>query len=290
MIQTIENGVLKVAIKSRGAELTSIQSMADNTEFLWQAAPVHWNRQAPILFPIVGQLKDDKFRLGNRNFQMPRHGFARDSEFQFTGGTGHSARFDLQHDEATMKNYPFPFQLGVSYCLYGNRLAVKYTVENPSARPLYFSIGGHPALRCPIEDHEEFDDYYLEFEKSETQGRWLLNDGLYTGTQETCLDQQQILRLSRDLFQKGAVVFRGLESQRIALKSQKSNRAVTMDFEGFPYFAIWTLPANAPFLCLEPWYGLADFQAFDGDFIAKEGIQALREGQAFSCEYGMTFA
>ncbi|MCD6287623.1 MAG: aldose 1-epimerase family protein [Candidatus Hydrogenedentes bacterium] len=285
----LTSGTLHITVADRGAELTSVKSVADNTEFIWQADPEIWGRHAPVLFPIVGKLKNDTYRLGGKEYKLGQHGFARDCRFAVVGQTDNSLTFELNESEETLDAFPFRFVLNVTYTLTGNRLEVGYAVNNPADTDLLFSIGGHPGFRCPIDDTESFSDYYIEFDHAETVGRRLVRDGLFRGLEPCYLNGQKTIELNAELFKEDALVFDNLRSDKLELRSRTGNHSITFEFPGFPYLGIWTKYGSDRFICIEPWYGLADTETFGGDFSQKEGIQRLGPDRTFRCKYGMTF-
>ncbi len=284
MFEILENDFLTVKAKSSGAELVSVAAKADGAEFLWPADPSIWGRHAPVLFPLVGMVKNNQFRYRGRSYQLGQHGFARDAEFSLVEKSAALLVFELGETEATLARYPFRFRLTIRYQLQSSRVVVTYLVENPDSAPLYFSIGAHPGFVCPLGDD---DSYFLEFEQEETAARWHVVDGLCGRPEEKYLDQSKTLALSESLFAHGALIFKGLQSTRIALKSHKHPHSVTVDFAGFPCLGIWSKPG--PFVCIEPWYGLADAVDFDGDLSEKEGIIALAPQQVFTCQHSIDF-
>ncbi len=282
---TIKNDRLEVSTKSEGAELTSIK--LNDKEYLWNGDEKYWGRHAPILFPIVGKLKDGKTLIEDKEYLMGRHGFARDMEFEVIEHTENKVKYLLKSDDRTLKSYPYLFELYVSYELEGNRLKVVYEVKNTDEKDIYFSIGAHPAFCCPIEEKEKFEDYYIEFEKNETQN-FIAQDenGYISEGNSLIMDNTNVLELDKDVFKKiDTYIFHNLNSKEVSLKSKKSGRCIKMYFESFPYFGIWTKPNAAPFICLEPWYGVTDFKRTDGKFINKVGIQRLEIGKIFVCDY-----
>lgn len=282
---TIKNDRLEVSTKSEGAELTSIK--LNGKEYLWSGDEKYWGRHAPILFPIVGKLKDGKTLIEDKEYLMGRHGFARDMEFEVIDHTENKVKYLLKSDDRTLKSYPYLFELYVSYELEENRLKVVYEVKNTDEKDIYFSIGAHPAFCCPIEGNEKFEDYYIEFEKNETQNFIAQDENGYISEENSLImDNTNVLELDKDVFKKiDTYIFHNLNSKDVSLKSKKSDRCIKMYFEGFPYFGIWTKPDAAPFICLEPWYGVTDFKRTDGKFINKVGIQRLEIGKTFVCDY-----
>ncbi|MFN3404594.1 MAG: aldose 1-epimerase family protein [Cytophagaceae bacterium] len=286
MVAIIINEFLKVSVKSSGAELISIKNTISNTEYLWQGDPSFWGRRAPVLFPIVGKVSGNKYRVDGKEYELPQHGFARDMHFDLVDQQDSNLTYCLKSSEQTKKLYPYDFELYISYSLNGNKLIVSYEVKNTDDKAIYFSIGAHPGFRCPLEEKESFNDYYLEFEKKENAVRHLITEGLANGKTEEVLKDENILNLSYDLFNtKDAVIFKNLKSSQVTLKSRKSKHQIKMDFAGFPYLGIWTKPG--PFVCLEPWFGIADQYGYEGEFKDKEAIRSLMKGKTFKAEYSI---
>lgn len=289
MITKLESELLEVSSVKNGAQLTSIKGKKDGIEYLWNANPKYWNRHAPILFPIVGKVKDNKYRIGEKEYTLGQHGFARDNEFQIVENSNNKIVYRLTSSEETLKNYPYNFLLDVEYFLSGNILKITYKVRNTDIKKIFFSIGAHPGFNCPLSASEIMEDYYLEFNETETAYREFLDagTGLLNGVFGLVLDQENILNLSEDLFKDDALIFKGLKSNEIALKSYKNNKKLTMNFEGFPYMGIWSKPGGAPFICIEPWLGHADSIDFNGDFREKPGIIGLETDKEFICTYSI---
>ena len=283
MQSTIKNNSIKVIINHKGAELSSIRNAADR-EFIWQADPNFWPRHAPLLFPIVGKLKDLSYTYKNSNYHLPQHGFARDKDFYLKSISDDFVVFYLNSDVETQKNYPFEFELMVSYGLIKNKLIVEYKVSNFGTEDMPFSIGAHPGFCCPIAPDEKLEDYKLIFEEPENLSRYLLQDGLLNGETEPYLSNAKEITLTKDSFAKDAVVLENFRSKHLTLQSCKSTHAVKVSIEGFPYLGIWNKP-GAPFVCIEPWFGLADSIDSSGDIMRKKGIQILAPQKEFSCSY-----
>jgi len=218
MIKTLENDHLKIAVKHHGAELSSLVKKLTGTEYLWQADSTYWGRHAPILFPIVGRLQNDTFLIGDQKYAMKQHGLARNMDFELIKSNKDSLTFELTNSEDTLKNYPFPFGLRLTYSLSENQLIVGYEVFNPSEETLYFSIGGHPAFRCPLQDGEKRSDYQLVFQKREITFTQRLDNGIRNGKKELILDQQNKLPITDTLFDEDALVFENLTSETVNLQ------------------------------------------------------------------------
>ncbi|MDO5516953.1 MAG: aldose 1-epimerase family protein [Clostridium sp.] len=289
MNYTLENSKLKITARSHGGEITSIESKADGTQYLWNGNPEYWKYHAPILFPIVGKVNNSKYRVGGKEFELPQHGLARVSEFNMIDKKDDEITFELKYSEDTLKVYPYKFSLKSNYSLENDTVKVTYTVENIDDKTIYFSIGSHPAFMCPIDKNEELTDCYIEFNKEEDSKRIELNSqGYLTHTKEKCLENTTKLKLYKDLFKDDALVFDDLKSNIMTIKSEKSEKSLEFDFTGFPYMGIWAPKDGAPFVCIEPWFGHADYEDFDGDFKEKEGILSLEQGKKFSCTFKVT--
>ncbi len=281
----LKNDTVVASTRSFGAELTSLYRLDHRMEYLWQGDPAYWPRHAPILFPIVGRLANDTLRLGDRGYPMKQHGFARDREFHVAHRSDEGAMFRLMHDEQTLQQFPFRFELSVSYRLDRNTLHVRYTVANRDNREIYFSIGGHPAFNCPMTPALAMEDYCLEFDCEESADRHFLSEGLRNGQVQRALDRSRRLPLHPGLFDRDALIFKGLASSSTSLRSDRSPHAVSVRFDGFPYLGVWSKP-GAPFVCIEPWHGVAD-RPGGGPFDRKEGVRSLAVGAVFECQYSI---
>lgn len=280
MKEKIENRLLSVEVSHAGAELSSIFHKLQQKEYLWQGDNAWWPRKAPVLFPVVGKLNNNSFQVNGESFSLPQHGFARDETFALLERSTDRLLFILRSTEKILRNYPFEFELLIGYELNEARLNVTYEVKNTGKDPMYFSIGAHPGFNCPLNATERFSDYYLEFEKEETLERHLLTEGTFNGKTERVMNGSKILTLEEELFKKDAIVFKNMNSERIFLRSKKSDYSLEFAFKDFPFFGIWTKP-GAPFICLEPWCGIADNMNFKGELKDKEGIVSLAAGDHF---------
>jgi len=287
MISKLENDFLEVLADENGGELISIKGKEDNIEYLWKGDPEYWNRHAPILFPIVGKVKDNKYRIGDKEYKLGQHGFARDSKFEVISHNTNKIIFRLSSTEETLKKYPFKFELDIKYCLDLNNLKVTYIVRNTDKGKIYFSIGAHPGFTCPFLEAETMEDYYLEFDEKETAKGEVLHKetGLLTKDSQLELKHESIINLNKDLFKQDAIIFRNLKSTKVSLKNHKNSKKITVGFEGFPYLGVWSKPTGAAFVCIEPWFGHADSVDFNGDFSEKAGIIPLDKDAEFICTY-----
>lgn len=273
-MHVLENDWLRIEVSELGAELQRLYRKDTGLEYLWSGDPAYWGKFSPVLFPIVGTLRNNHYRYKGTDFTLPRHGFAREKRFDVTAATASILEFTLQDDEATRVVYPFRFVLRLTYTLEEHRLRVAYTVLNPDENLLYFSLGAHPAFAVPLERGTAYHDYRLVFNRPETTVRWGLQDGLLLNKGESFLVDSRDIPLSETLFARDAIVLKGLSSDEVSLVRDGSTHGWTFGFAGWPHLGIWA--ANgAPFVCIEPWQGHADPVDHDGDFTTKPGIVKL---------------
>jgi len=280
---TISNSTISVTINHKGAELVSLQSLDTKREYIWEGNPEFWGKHSPILFPIVGTLKGNAYQYNDKNYSLPRHGFARDFDFQLISQEKNKVVFSLQDLPETFNVYPFKFELQLIYTLLNTELIVTYKVINKSTQTMPFCIGGHPAFALK----GKFEDYSLQFETDDKLISYALkNDLLSENTQSIELQNNQ-LPLTYPLFENDALVFKSLQSKQIQIL-EKGKPILKFKFNDFPHFGIWT-KINAPFICLEPWLGYADTVNTNGNLVEKEGIQFLESNSykefSFSIEF-----
>lgn len=280
-MKKISNGILAVGIREKGAELTSILDLRDNTEHLWQADPAGWGWHAPVLFPVVGRCLNDEIIIGENTYPMPKHGFARHLPFTCIQEDEHSICFHLTDNEETLKQYPFSFQFRITYKLVHDELHTLYEVLNTGEEILPFSLGAHPAFRLPFSEQQDYTDSRIIFEKTEAAPRFLIDqDGFFTGESRPTLDKGSI-RLFPALFDEDALIFKTLESRSLLLEDNTSRKGIQVHFTGFPYLGLWSRVA-APFVCIEPWLGCADTAGKKIPFNEKEGIIQLPVHEQFT--------
>ncbi|MBH8559691.1 aldose epimerase family protein [Hymenobacter negativus] len=286
---TLSTPACQATFAAHGAELTSLRTTVNALEYIWPADPAVWARHAPVLFPLVGRLPDDAYSYEGRHYKLPQHGFARDQEFAVVRHTATELVFRLHHDETTRVVFPFAFELTITYTLRDTELTVRWDVRNPATdAPLLFSIGAHPAVRCPLLPDEKFEDYYFEFDHPVTLERHLLQGGLLTGQTAPVLTEERELPLSYNLFADDALVFKHYDFSGLTLRSHKSAHFVRFQFDGFPYLGLWTKGPGANFVCVEPWHGIASAAGKPGELSQKEGILTLEPGQTFTAAYTIT--
>ena len=282
---TLENDILKVEVGETGAELRSIFHKLNGLQYLWDGNPQFWNRRAPLLFPIVGRLKNDTMSYQGQNYHMTQHGFVRDMLFEIMASTTQEITLKCESNSETKMKYPFVWVLYNKYSVNNNILSVESeVVNNSNSEPMLFSIGYHPAFRVPLVENLSYEDYELTLNHVPSSlQRHLIKDGLIDNFTESCL-KGGLLSLSADTFANDAMVFKNIDTDEIILSSQRSPHGIRFMYKGFPYLGIWSKP-NAHFVCLEPWHGIADRVSHDGNFENKEGIIQLASGETFRCGY-----
>ena len=276
----IKNSFIKAKIKLFGAELNSLQKIDEDLEYIWQGNPKYWARHSPVLFPIVGRLKNDSYFYKNKKYSLSQHGFVRDKEFELIKKGEDFIEFSLKNDEETLKNYPFLFELNISYKLEKTKLIISYKVKNRSEDRLYFSIGAHPAFNISSGD-------FLDFEDVRTSKRYFLNDkGLIYKNQEVSFTKNSLI-LGEEIFKNDALVFNDNNIKSIILRDKNSNKILKVEFKDFPYLGVWSKPNLAPFVCIEPWFGVADEENSNQNIEDKRGVQVLLKDELFSCFYSI---
>ncbi|MBL7927062.1 MAG: aldose 1-epimerase family protein [Bacteroidia bacterium] len=283
MIYTISNQQIQISVKQAGAELCSIKNLT-GTEFMWQAG-AQWQRHAPVLFPIVGKLKDNGFNYNDKKYALTQHGFARDMLFNCVAKTD-TITCTLIDDAFTQEKYPFKFKLDIIYSLLSDGVLVSYRITNTGSQLMPFSVGGHPAFNCPLLADEKFEDYEIVFDKSASLSSLMLQNGLFDGSVKHLASDSNRFSLHKHIFDDDALVFENLHAKHVKLLSKKTGSFVEMSLEGFPYLGIWSKP-GAPFVCLEPWCGRADSVNANGNLFDKTGIEILAPGAQFERTYSI---
>ena len=278
---TIRNERLTAQIHELGAELKSL--VMDGTEYIWGGHPDIWKGSCPLLFPICGGLKGDKYTYKGQEYSLPRHGFGRTKVFAVESVTADSAVFLLKASEETKAVYPFDFELRVRYTLTEQSLQIGYEVKNLGAETMYFSIGSHEGYFTP----EGVEDYDIWFDQPETLNSYVLSGTLLSDNQIPIIKEQKCLPLYEKYFMIDTLVFKDLKSRSALLRNRKTGRAVRVDFPDAKYFMVWHKP-GAPYLCLEPWNGVADSVDSDQAIETKEGIMTLEAGETYCNTHTIT--
>ncbi|PWA06271.1 aldose epimerase [Flavobacterium psychrotolerans] len=280
MRTTIKNSGLKAVINHKGAELISFTSK-DNIEYIWEGNSEFWGKHSPVLFPIVGTLKNNQFIYKNNTYHLPRHGFARDLDFQLIDSKESQAVFSLKANEETIEVYPFHFELQIWYTLKKSKLTIAYKIINQEEVTMPFSIGAHPAFALP----KAFENYSLVFEHPEVLKSYQLENDLLSDVTVSHEMNANKLPLTYPLFEKDALIFKKLNSKKITI-IENEIPLLRVQFDDFPYLGIWT-KNNAPFICIEPWLGYSDTVHSTGNISEKEGIQFVEPKQTFACSFSL---
>jgi len=269
---TLHSEGISATIKGAGAELCSLRN-AEGLELLWQAGPA-WPRHSPLLFPIVGRLKDDQLRHREKTYPMTQHGFARDLRFSWLRREPNLCQLVLCDEPDTRSRYPFAFRLEVTYAVSGAELEVTLRVDNHGNEVLPASIGAHPAFNWPLSPELSKDEYTLSFSNEEIAPIRRLKEGLMQAAPEPTPIRGKTLGLSERLFDDDAVILDVLASSSVRYAGPRGP-SIEMSWEGFRELGIWSKPGGAPFLCIEPWRGFASPADFDGEFADKPGLMHI---------------
>lgn len=271
----LENDHIKAEFSAKGAELQYLKSKDNNENYLWSGDKEYWGKFSPVLFPIVGGLKESTFLYQGRPYQLSRHGFARDQQFSVQAISASEVLFILEHSADTLSIFPFEFHLGIRYKIEENKLSCSYEVTNPNAQEkLIFSIGGHPAFAVKTYSNLSYSDYFLEFDNDEELIYHKIDNDLIADETVVMPLKNRRLELMYELFYEDALVFKSLKSSKISLLNHKNNNGLHFQFSDFPYFGIWAAK-NADFICLEPWCGIADQVGHNQQLAEKEGMMTL---------------
>ena len=287
-MEQIKNSQLTVEIADHGAELVSVKD-AQGKEYLWQADPKYWGRHSPILFPIVGSLWNGVYHVCGKDYPLSRHGFARDMDFHLIAKGDEQVVFALHDSAETLKKYPFHFNLAVSYRLKDNQLHVVWHVENTDDKTIWFQVGGHPAFNVPDMKQGEALHGRLRFDNAEPIRRFLAEQGcLDRARHEKVKTENGVWAFDTQSFDNDALVFDHSQIRKIELLDAEGKAAVTVQTKA-PALGIWSPSGkDAPFICIEPWYGVTDVDGFDGELRDKYLVNQLLPGSSFMSEYVIT--
>lgn len=284
----LQNEQLSVVISEKGAELQSIKD-ANGKEYLWQADPNFWPRHSPILFPIVCSVNNDTYRIEGKEYHLPRHGFARDTEFKLIAQNERKVTFALESSEETKKVYPYDFTLSISYILDDIKIGVIWHVLNTDTQEIHFQIGGHPAFNVPgmKTGENQYGRIRLDNEES-LDGLKSYIDGSHEMTEVPVEAEQGIIEFTDNTWRNDSVKIHKSQVHRAELLGPDGEPEVTVDFRT-PVIAFWSpFQKNAPFVCIEPWYGLGDPRGFEGEFKDKPLMNHLQPGASFMSRYDIT--
>lgn len=282
----LSNNELTIEVKEQGAELVRISDNQTKKEYLWNGDPKYWGRTSPILFPFVGGLVDKKYSYQEKVYSMGQHGFARDMNFTLLEQKENKACFSLTATKETRAIYPFDFALEIGYELKQRNIIVSWKVINKESGDLYFSIGGHPAFYCPLDKEGKQTDCYIGFDtKLPLKITQINENGLVYGNSDTLITQDGLLQITEHMFDNDALVIEHNQAHRVFLAGKDKRPYLWVEFDA-PLFGIWT-PAkkNAPFICIEPWYGRCDRADFHGKLEEREWGNQLKENEVFEKSY-----
>jgi galactose mutarotase-like enzyme len=284
----LENDRIAIAADSHGGELKSLVKKDTGTEYLWQADPKYWGRSAPVLFPFVGSVSGGSFRTKGVTFPMGQHGFARDMEFALEAQTEDSLWFVLRASEETLARYPYEFVLKTGYRLRENGVEVIWRVENPGEEELPFSIGGHPAFYCPVKEEIKQTDCWIRLDTEGPIVSTRLAGGLASEETDVYELQDGYLAVTEQLFDKDALVIEGQQVKKVSLCDADKKAFLTVEMQA-PLFGIWSPPGkNAPFICIEPWYGRCDPAGYDGELKDRKWGNCLAPGAAWEASFAIS--
>lgn len=284
-METLSNSQLTIKVSRHGAELCSI--FCNGKEYLWQADPAYWNRHSPVLFPIVGRVWQDEYRHNGDTYRLTQHGFARDMDFELIMERPDELRYRLTDNEETRKKYPFPFCLEIGYRIEGKQIEVQWEVKNTGDEEMYFQIGAHPAFYFPSFDAESDERGYFGFDRTEGLKYILI-------TEKGCADPEHaypleltdgLLPLDTHTFDKDALILENSQMKKVTLYNKEKQPYLSLHFTA-PVVGLWSPPArNAPFVCIEPWYGRCDRAHYSGEFKDRDWMRRLAAGEVFNGGY-----
>jgi len=291
MRYTLISENLSLSVDSKGAELCSIKHQ-NGYEYLWQGDAGIWPRRAPVLFPIVGKLRNNAYSLAKQQYTLPQHGFARDLEFVVIKQDAGEIVLELTSNESTKPLFPFDFELKLAYSLVNNSLTSSYSVRNTGPQTMYFSIGAHPGFNVSFVRQNETQFPYIECEQRALTAK-KLSSGLISRESYTLALPEKRLSLTPELFHNDALVMEAAQINSLSLYPEPTGRKITLFCPGWPYFGIWAKPnpknGSMEFVCLEPWHGIADSIDHSGELKNKKGIISLEPDKTFEASFVLGF-
>ncbi len=282
----IKNANMQADILSFGAQLCSLKS-TDGTEYLWQGDAKYWGDMAPNLFPYIARMTEKSYIVYGKKYEMDIHGFAKDTEFQVEQKAENHIVFSMSDSEETKKQYPFSFLFTIEYRLEENRLQVTYGVKNNDDKTMYFGVGGHPGFQVPLEEGQQFTDYYLEFDTEAAAERvGFSEDCFVTGENQIYpLEAGKRIRLRHDLFEDDAIILTKM-SKGITLTSDKGKKSIRVTYPDMPYLGLWHMPkTDAPYICIEPWSSLPSRKGVVEDLATQPGLISLEPNTEYKNQF-----
>lgn len=291
MDYTIKNNMIEVVISDHGAEVQSVKGAHTSEEYMWQADPEIWGRHAPVLFPIVGRLKNDEYKYQGKTYHMGQHGFARDCDFEVENHTQESITFLLKDNEKTREMYPFKFEFRVNYNLMNNLLEENFSVVNKSDETMIFGVGGHPGFNLPVNNGEEKEDYYFDMHPSIARVKIPLKGAYLDWNNRSLASTDSFIGLSDELFKDDALIYElHGHDNKVSLRTDKSKFHINVWTRNAPYVGIWSqYPNTANYVCIEPWWGIADREDADGELEHKYGMNHLEPGKEYQAGFSITY-
>lgn len=291
MDYTIKNNMIEVVISDHGAEVQSVKGAHTGEEYMWQADPEIWGRHAPVLFPIVGRLKNDEYKYQGKTYHMGQHGLARDCDFEVENHTQESITFLLKDNEKTREMYPFKFEFRVNYNLMNNLLEENFSVVNKSDETMIFGVGGHPGFNLPVNNGEEKEDYYFDMHPSIARVKIPLKGAYLDWNNRSLASTDSFIGLSDELFKDDALIYElHGHDNKVSLRTDKSKFHINVWTRNAPYVGIWSqYPNTANYVCIEPWWGIADREDADGELEHKYGMNHLEPGKEYQAGFSITY-
>ena len=290
MVYELSNEMLTAQFSDMGAELMSLKNNKTGQEYMWHGDKKYWGRRSPILFPMVGRLREGKYTYNGKEYQMPPHGFARDKEFSCISENKEEIWFALDADPNTREIYPFDFRLEIGYRLQDRTLTVLWKVTNEEkSKEMYFSIGAHPAFLCPLKEGEKQSEYSIQMDQEEVLfARADLGTGLMFNYKNMLTLPGGRHLLEEGFFDEGTYIIEDYQVGKISLSDPDNMPYITVTFHS-PLVALWSPEKkNAPFVCIEPWYGRCDRETFEGTLKEREWSNTLAPGGVFERSYQIT--
>lgn len=290
MAVIIENDKIRAVINEHGAELSSLIAKGTGIDYMWSGDAKYWGRHSPVLFPIEGKLKNDSYHFNGQEYHMTQHGFARDQDFAVVECDDQHATFELTQNAATKEKYPFDFRLQLTYSVKDTTLTLDYSVYNPAdEQELFFALGAHPAFKAPLMPNEKYTDYELTFAPAKTRKKIPLANSLTDPMHEFDVNENR-LAVNRELFKNDALIYNlQQEPTKITLQDTKQKHGIQVGTKDAKYVGIWSAyPKDGQFVCIEPWWGLADPQDADGELTHKFAINKLASHQEFKAGFSVS--
>lgn len=283
MLHTIENEMLICTIESNGAEIRSLKNKVTGEEYIWQINKSIWGSSSPVLFPVIGKIKEEKVIFNGKEYAMPKHGIVRNNNMlSFEQHGASSCAFILTSSAETLKQYPFRFSFSVEFSLIEKRLIMIYKVENRDSVPMSFACGGHTAYACPLNENIKLSDYVIEFPTQlDLKVSKIGVSGLLSHHKHDIESHDGILPLSDTLFNEDALIFSDIECDWIRLRKKNDKKGIVVRFTGYPHLALWSKP-SADYVCIEPWLGLPDRENESIDLTQKLSYKTIEPDAKFS--------